>query len=50
MRKRWKSRAFAAGVNRDVVEKGAAMLGTSLDALAQEVIDALRERRDEIGL
>lgn len=50
VKKKWKTAAFAAGVNRDVIEKGAAMLGMDLDALIAETIEALRASADEVGL
>ncbi|MEW6564375.1 MAG: HDIG domain-containing metalloprotein [Spirochaetota bacterium] len=43
VKKKWKTAAFAAGVNRQVIEKGAAMLGMELDALIGETILALRK-------
>ncbi len=50
VKKKWKDKAFAAGVNRGVVEKGAAMLGVDLDTLIDDAIMAMREVADEIGL
>jgi predicted hydrolase (HD superfamily) len=50
VRKKWKVAGFAAGVNREVVEKGAAMMGVSLDELIVETILALRKVAAEIGL
>jgi predicted hydrolase (HD superfamily) len=50
VRKKWKSLGFAAGVDRNVVEKGAAMLGMTLDELISEVILAMRSIRSELGL
>jgi len=50
VKKKWKDRAFAAGVNRDVVEKGAKMLGVELGELIEDVIMGMREAADEIGL
>ncbi len=50
VKKKWKSAGFAAGVNRDVIEKGAAMLGMELDALIEETILALRDAADAVGL
>ena len=43
VKKKWKTPAFAAGVNRQVIEKGAAMLGLELDTLIDETILALRK-------
>jgi len=50
VKKKWKSKAFAAGVNRDVIQKGAEMLGTELGELITDVIMGMREVADEIGL
>jgi len=50
VKKKWKDRAFAAGVNREVVEKGASMLGVELGELIDDVIMGMREAADEIGL
>jgi len=48
--KKWKEKAFAAGVNREVIEKGAAMLGTEVDELISDVIAGMREVAKQIGL
>lgn len=48
--KRWKERSFAAGVDRAVIEKGAAMLGVDLPTLTASTIDAMRAVAAEIGL
>lgn len=50
VKKKWKDKAFAAGVNRAVIEKGAAMLGMDVWQLTQEVILGMREVADSIGL
>lgn len=48
--KKWKLKGFAAGADRDVIEKGAAMLGVDLEALISDVILGMREVAAEIGL
>jgi predicted hydrolase (HD superfamily) len=48
--KKWKQKQFAAGVNREIIEKGARMLGIDLKDLIQDVIQGMREVADEIGL
>lgn len=48
--KRWKEKSFAAGVNRAVIEKGAAMLGVEVAALTESTIEAMRGVAAEIGL
>jgi len=48
--KKWKDKSFAAGVNRSVIEKGAAMLGVELRELVSDTIMGMREVADKIGL
>ncbi len=48
--KKWKDKAFAAGVNRSVIEKGVAMLGVELGDLVTDVIMGMRQVADKIGL
>jgi putative nucleotidyltransferase with HDIG domain len=50
VKKKWKDKRFAAGVNREVIEKGAAMLGMDLGALVTETITGMRTVAREIGL
>jgi len=50
VRKKWKDKSFAAGVNRDVIQKGAEMLGVELGELIEDTIMGMREVADEIGL
>jgi predicted hydrolase (HD superfamily) len=48
--KRFRSKAFAAKVERDEIERGCAILGVGLGEHAQFVIDALRPHAAELGL
>ena len=50
VRKKWNDKRFAAGVDRSVIEKGAAMLNVSLDDLITDCIMGMREVAEEIGL
>jgi len=50
VKKKWKEKSFAAGVNREVIEKGAAMLGADLNQLIEDAIAGMREAAEEIGL
>lgn len=50
VRKKWNDRRFAAGVDREVIEKGAAMLGVELNDLITDTIMGMREAAEEIGL
>jgi len=42
VKKKYKTPAFAAGCSREVIERGAAMLGWELDALIEKTILAMR--------
>jgi uncharacterized domain HDIG len=48
--KKFKTPAFAAKIDRSVIQKGAEMLGISLDELVQETILALRTVAADVGL
>ena len=50
VKKKWKDKAFAAGVNRDVIKKGAERLGMELDEIIKETITGMRAVAAEIGL
>jgi putative nucleotidyltransferase with HDIG domain len=50
VRKKWNDKRFAAGVNRSVIEKGAEMLGITLDELITDCIIGMRTVAEEIGL
>ncbi|HUW93845.1 MAG TPA: HDIG domain-containing protein [Bacteroidales bacterium] len=50
VRKKWTDRKFAAGVDRSVIEKGAASLGIDLNDLITDTIMGMREAAEEIGL
>jgi predicted hydrolase (HD superfamily) len=50
VKKKWNDKRFAAGVDRSVIEKGAEMLGVSLDELITDCILGMRTVAGEIGL
>ncbi|PKN70568.1 MAG: hydrolase [Deltaproteobacteria bacterium HGW-Deltaproteobacteria-12] len=50
VRKKWKDKRFAAGVDRLIIEKGASMMGVELIDLITGTILAMREVAEEIGL
>lgn len=50
VKKKWKVKTFAAGVNREIIEKGAAMLGFEIDYLVTETIAGMRKAAEELGL
>lgn len=46
VKKKYKTKSFAAGCSREVIERGAKMLGWELDDLITQTIEALRTFRD----
>lgn len=48
--KKWKQKGFAAGVNREVIEGGAGMLGMDLDKVIDETLAGMQKVADSIGL
>lgn len=50
VKKKYKTRSFAAGVDRDLVEKGCEMLGMLLEDVISHTILGMRECADLIGL
>lgn len=42
LKKKFKDKKFAAGCSRDIIKKGAEMLGWDLDKLMQDTLDAMR--------
>jgi predicted hydrolase (HD superfamily) len=50
VKKKFKDKAFAAGVDREVIKKGAAMLEMDLSDLITEVIAGMQPVAEEIGL
>jgi predicted hydrolase (HD superfamily) len=50
VKKKWKDKRFAAGVNRSVIEKGAGMLGMELSDLISDTIKGMQDVAEEIGL
>lgn len=50
VKKKYKNKNFAAGVDRSIIEEGAAMLGLSLDEVIQETINAMRAEAAALGL
>lgn len=48
LKKKYKTPAFAAGCSREVIERGADMLGMELDELLQKTILAMRSCEQEI--
>jgi putative nucleotidyltransferase with HDIG domain len=50
VRKKWKDRAFAAAVDRELIEQAAEALGVDLDEHIQTVLDSMKEIAPELGL
>jgi putative nucleotidyltransferase with HDIG domain len=50
IKKKWKDKSFAAGVNRADVEEGAADLGIELSDHIAVVLEAMQEIADDLGL
>jgi len=50
VRKKWKQKSFAAGADREIITKGAEMLGVEIADLTADVIAGIKEVAPEIGL
>jgi len=50
VKKRFKDKSFARGVNRDDIIKGADEVGITLEDLIKISIDAMRDIKDDLGL
>jgi putative nucleotidyltransferase with HDIG domain len=50
VKKKWKDKRFAAGVDRSIIEKGAQMLAVDLTELITDTVMGMREVAEEIGL
>ncbi len=50
VKKKWKDKRFAAGVDRTIIEKGAQMLGMELSDVIDDTIAGMQEVAEEIGL
>ena len=49
LKKKYKSKGFAAGCSREVIEKGAEMLDWDLDLLLDRTLEAMRQSEDAIA-
>jgi putative nucleotidyltransferase with HDIG domain len=50
VKKKWKDKRFAAGVDRSIIEKGSEMLDADLTELITDTIMGMREVAEQIGL
>jgi len=48
--KKWKEKTFAAGVDREIIERGAEELGIELRELIETVLKAMQEISEKLGL
>ena len=48
LKKKYKSKGFAAGCDRETIARGAEMLGWELNELLQKTLDAMKASEDEI--
>ncbi|MDO4739555.1 MAG: hydrolase, partial [Eubacteriales bacterium] len=49
-KKKYKTKSFAAGVDRELIEKGAQMLGMTLDEVIEGTLQGMRQIAAQIGL
>ena len=50
IKKKWKDKSFAAGVNRDLISSGAEMLGLDISEIIQTTIDGMTKVAPQLGL
>lgn len=50
VKKKWKDKRFAAGVDRSIIEKGAQMLGMEVSDLITDTLAGMQKVAEEIGL
>jgi putative nucleotidyltransferase with HDIG domain len=50
VKKKWNQRAFAAGVDRDIIEKGAEMLGMELTDVIEDTLAGMQTVADDLDL
>lgn len=50
VKKKWKDKSFAAGVNREIIAEGAEILGMDLNQVITETIEGMKKVAEEIGL
>ena len=50
LKKKWKDRGFAAGANREIIQRGAELLGIELEELMTDTIAGMAEAAEALGL
>lgn len=49
LKKKFKDKRFAAGCSREIIAKGADMLGTELDTLLNDTLEAMKQCENEVS-
>ena len=49
LKKKFKDKKFAAGCSREVIEKGAGLLGWDLDTLLERTLEAMRAGEEQVN-
>ncbi|MGB4626690.1 MAG: hypothetical protein WBI36_02620 [Erysipelotrichaceae bacterium] len=49
LKKKYKTKAFAAGCSREIIGKGAEMLGWELDTLLSKTLEAMKATEDIVS-
>ena len=49
LKKKFKDKKFAAGCNRDIILRGAEMMGIEIDDLLQKTLDAMKVSEDIVN-
>ncbi len=50
VKKKWKQRSFAAGADRELIDRGAAMAGMERDELIAETLEGMKTAAADLGL
>lgn len=50
VKKKWKQKGFAAGVNREIIEEGAQLLGMDVNEVIEETIRGMQGEAEALGL
>ena len=50
VKKKWKQKGFAAGVNREIIEEGAQLLGMDVGEVITETIQGMQKEAEALGL
>ncbi len=50
VKKKWKQKSFAAGVDRDTIQKGTNMINMDLNELIEETIEGMKKDAEILGL